>query len=129
MAGELVPLVMIPRFTTYTGESEFATAPLEVSRYDKAYVTLWRGPLVGGSGPPPPLGSLATFRAVFEASHDADTWIEVSSAVTSFNTSSDFTVDLDRRWLRVLVSLTARTDTNVAAITCWATGSLRLRVE
>ena len=122
--GELVPLVMVPRYTTYIGASTFATAPMDVSGFDKAVLSFWRGRLAGDAG--------STFSAVFEASHDAVAWTSLGSAITTTNTSSIVSRDLIKRWLRLKITLTAvppgSGGSNTVAITCWAVGSLEVRV-
>ena len=61
MAGLYVPLVMIPRYSTYAGPSTtFATVGMDVSDYDKAILSFWRS-----SG-----ANLATFVINFEESMD-----------------------------------------------------------
>ena len=64
MAGELVPLVLIPRYTTYAGAETFTTIGMEVTDYEKALVNVWRGPLAGGGA--------VVF--TFEESTDGTTW-------------------------------------------------------
>jgi hypothetical protein len=39
MAGELVPLVLVPRYTSYLGAFAFTTIGMEVTDYEKALVT------------------------------------------------------------------------------------------
>jgi hypothetical protein len=123
--GRVEPLVMIPRFTTYAGHNEGSTkltsVPLDVSRFSKMTVTFWRGPLLGG-------GSV-TFSAQFESSHDADKWFAEGSAITTASGTTKVEIDLDRRWLRVAVELTANLPGDVVAITCWAVGSLEHRTK
>ena len=48
MAGELVPLVLIPRYTTYSGAHTFTTIAMDVTDYQSAIVNVWRGALNGG---------------------------------------------------------------------------------
>ena len=128
MAGELVPLVMIPRFTTYCGAGSFETVPLLVAAYSRATLTVWRGKLVGNWTPSG--GSAATFSLVFQGSHDANTWVDLTTAITTPDVSSKVEFDLNCRWLRVSVVLTTTLPSPlVGAITCWAAGSLVRRVE
>jgi len=122
--GRVEPLVMIPRFTTYaghnTGSDAFSSVPLDVSRFSNMTVTFWRGPLLLGGGSP-------TFSAQFESSHDADTWFAEGAAITTTSTISKVEIDLDRRWLRVTISLSGNPG-DPMAITCWAVGSLEHRL-
>lgn len=125
--GIAVPLVMVPRFTGYVGPGTYATAPLDVSAYSAAHLTLWRGPLVGDTG------SGALFECWFETSHDALEWTRVfppplSPVITATDTSSVADVPVTRRWLRIVVRLTADTS-DVVGITCWASGLLEKRIQ
>ena len=124
--GAAVPLVLIPRFTSYLGEGTYTSAPLDVSEYSDGRVTLWRGPLVGDSA------DGASFSWHVEDSHDAVTWQRSSpmppeDPVSTTDTSSQQHFGVVRRWMRVVVELEA--DSNgVAAITCWAVGLLDRRL-
>ena len=42
MAGELVPLVLLPRYSTFSGAHSFTTIGMEVSDYSSAIVNVWR---------------------------------------------------------------------------------------
>jgi len=52
MAGELVPLVLLPRYSSYVGASTFTTIGMEVTDYANAIVNVWRGKLIGTSPTP-----------------------------------------------------------------------------
>lgn len=126
-SGLAVPLIRIPRFTGFVGPGTYATAPLDASAYSAALVTLWRGPLVGDTG------SGALFDCWFEESHDALTWTRIvppppAPVITTVDTSNDLGVPLSRRWLRIVVQLTADAD-DVVGITCWASGILEKRIQ
>ena len=117
MAGELVPLVLIPRFTTYAGASTFTTIAMDVSEYQKAIVNCWRGKLTGTS---------ATISFEFEESTDQDSWTTCtngSSADPGAETEDQYTPDLKKRWFRAKVTL-GGTD---PAGTAWAIGYLEMR--
>ena len=113
MAGQTVPLVLIPRYTSYVGANTFTTAPLAVSDYAKAHVTFWRGRCPG------------SFAAVFETSHDAVAWTNAlgTTTITTVDTSDKWNIPLRRRWFRVRITL------STTSITCWATGLLERRLE
>jgi len=119
VVGETVPVILIPRFSSYFGASDLATVPLDVSSFSKGTVTLWRGPLVDPG----------TFRLHVETSHDANTWFAEPPGSTGFDPGDDdseivgFTCP--RRWLRVRVSLTG----SQPAVTCWCAGMLEYRVD
>ena len=115
MAGEAVPLVLIPRFTSYVGNNAFTTVPLRVSDYSKAHITFWRGRLL-----------VETFSAEFQVSHDAYTWqnaLSPPTVITSVDACDSYSMDLNHRWFRIKIVLSG------SAITCWATGLLVKRVK
>jgi hypothetical protein len=125
MVGELVPVVMLPRFTSYVGQGSFPTVPLDVEAYEFATVTFWRGPLVGGAASNP-------FRVYFEESHDAQTWTSAFTTptppVTTANATGSFTVVFAKRWFRIRTELLA--DVNgVVGISLWMAGGLQRRVK
>jgi len=118
MAGELVPLVMLPRYTSFVGAGDFTTIAMEVSDYTAAIVNTWRGAL---------LGSAPTFGITFQESTDQVTWATCSGtsadADPGASTEVQYTATLKRRWFRVKVTLGG---TNPAG-SCWAIGFLELR--
>jgi hypothetical protein len=105
------------------GEGSYTSDALEVPRYEKAILTFWRGPLVGGGGTFP-------FRAYFEESQDGVDWYECdctpTQPVTTTNTSEVYTIPFRKRWFRVRVALAAN-GSNVVAISTWLAGVLELR--
>ena len=122
MEGELVPVVLIPRFTTYIGSSAFASLALEVERFSGGSVSLWRGPLIGTGSP--------TFTAFMETSEDGVDWVSQNGATGYSPGANGFlpvtlgTLGLPRRLFRIRVVLTG---TGVA-VTCWCAGSLVRRL-
>lgn len=117
--GHLVPLVMIPRFTSYFGTSdEFKTVALDVSRYSSARLTLWRGDVLDSG----------TFKLYTETSHDGYTWFTDPSAgydTTGPGASKTIDVDFPRRYFRVRVKLTGGSP----GVTCWCEGMLEYRID
>ena len=119
MTGEMVPLVVLPRYTSYVGAGTFATAPMDVSEFAGGEVTFWRGPLVGGA-------AMAPFTTYFEGSHDALTWTTITPNVTTANTSSWIALPFTKRWFRVRVVLQAD-GSGVVGISLWLAGALQRR--
>jgi len=118
MAGELVPLVLLPRYTSYIGASTYTTIGMQVTDYAKAIVNGWRGKLLGTS---------PTVGFTFEESTDQLNW--TTCANTSANadpgeeTEAQYEPTLNKRWFRVKVTL-GGTD---PAVSCWAIGFLEMR--
>jgi hypothetical protein len=119
MRGALVPVVLVPRYTSLVGSGTWTTIPLNVEEYCKGTITLWRGRMPG-SGPP-------TFTAYFEDSHDGVDWtpFDAGGEDPGADASDIVRFDLVRRWLRVRIVLTG-TNTGVS---CWAAGLFEKRVE
>lgn len=124
MAGLYVPLVMIPRFTSYVGAGEYTTAPLDVTEFSSFNLTIWRGPLVGNLG----TATGAGLSLVFQQSDDAEVWTSLLgiAAITTANASDIIAFGLTGRWFRAKLTLTADS-TSIVALTVWAIGNLERR--
>jgi len=117
MAGELVPLVLLPRYTTYCGATDFTTIAMEVADYAKAHVSVWRGPMIG-TGP--------TFTVVFQESTDQLTWTTCNNGTggdPGSGSEAQYTPELNKRWFRIKVTLGGTDPVG----SCWAIGFLELR--
>ena len=121
MSGELVPLVLLPRYTTFTGAGTFTTIAMDVTEYQSAIINAWRG-VLNGTGSP-------TFTISFEESTDQVSWTtctDGSGGDPTQNTEAQYTPTLKKRWFRAKVVLTG---TEPVAVTCWAVGFLELRIS
>jgi hypothetical protein len=121
--GELVPLVLVPRFTSYLGSAEYASVPLDVSAFSGGTATLWRGRLVGTG---------ATFALYTETSHDGYVWSGYPvgpGGPVPYDPGDDASTEVGlafaHRWFRVRLVL-GGTDPGV---TCWLTGLLEYRTD
>lgn len=63
-----VPIVFIPRYTTYAGGGDFVSLPVNVAEYCELRVNVWRGTIVGPGG---------TFGFNLQASFDQKTWGDI----------------------------------------------------
>jgi hypothetical protein len=118
MAGELTPLVMLPRYTTLAGASSFTTIAMDATDYQTAILNVWRGKLKAST----------TFAITAEESTDQEVWTTCSGTNCSAYdpgeaTEGQVTATIKKRWYRVKVVLTG-TD---PFITCWAVGFLEDR--
>lgn len=117
--GELVPLVLVPRFSTYAGATEFVTIAMDVTQYQNAIVNAWRAVLLGTS---------PTFLMELQESSDQVNWTTCTGG-TGFDpgqtTEVQKNAELNKRWFRIKVILTG---TGVVA-TCWAVGFLEQRLS
>ena len=125
--GELVPLVLLPRYSMYagltsagTGPHYFSTIGMDVTEYQTAIVNVWRGKLIG-------TGPGVTF--TLEESSDQTTWTTCGGTSANFdpteNAETQYTAALTKRWFRIRVTL-ASADT---VVTCWAVGFLEQRLS
>ncbi|MCK6478981.1 MAG: hypothetical protein HUU06_00400 [Planctomycetaceae bacterium] len=125
MIGALVPIVLLPRFSSFVGAGTYTTEPIPVEGFDKGQLMFWRGPLVGGAPSNP-------FRTYFEESHDASAWSEAattpSQPVTTANTLEGYAVHFKKRWFRIRVVLAANAS-GVVGISLWMVGELEQRVD
>ncbi len=116
MAGLYVPLVLVPRYTTYTGNNTFTTIGMDVSDFEKAVVSFWRS-----SGIP-----TVALTIDFQESMDQQTWSSCAGGAFSdpgANTEVQFNVTLTKRWFRISLTL----GNAASAITCWCIGFLMQR--
>ena len=121
MAGEFVPVVMLPRFATFAGTGDFATIAMEVSEYQATVLSAWRGVPVAGS---------PTFGMYFEESIDQLYWSDCTVTASSGTgpgwdptSETQYTIKLTKRWFRVRVNLNGAP----AVVSCWAVGFLEAR--
>lgn len=131
MSGELTPVVMLPRYSTYAAGAspqDFTTIAMDVTEYQNAILNVWRAALVGsGSG-------TAAFLIFFEESTDQVTWFACSGPSSSgedpgSNTEAQYTAALKRRWFRVRIRLTDSGSPAKATATCWCVGFLEERLR
>jgi len=120
MPGELVPLVLLPRYTTFAGVDDFVTLAMDVTDYSSAIVNLWRGKL---------LGTNPTMTVLLEESSDQVTWFTCSGGSTPALVEDDEVqrvATLNKRWFRIKVTLGG---TSSPVGTCWAVGFLERRLS
>ncbi len=113
MAGMQTPVVMLPRYSCYSGADDFTTIAMDVTAYVKATLNVWRSPLVGTS---------PTFAIAFEESTDQNSWsactVTPGTSDPGADTETQYDVTLTKRWFRVKVTL-GGTD---PVSTCWCVG-------
>jgi len=117
MPGKIVPVVFIPRFTSYAGTVYFDTVPMDVSPFETVVVSVWRGQLLGTS---------PTFNIAFQQATDKLDWTALESGDPGEAVEYQWSVALqNKRWFRVRVSLGG---TGTVA-TCYAAGYLVARTH
>jgi hypothetical protein len=119
MAGLFVPLVLIPRYSTYSGANgtQFTTIGMDVTDYEKAVVSFWRT-----SGQ-----ALTSVTINFEESMDQLNWSTCSGGAFTdpgATTETQFSPVLSKRWFRINITINCSTN---ATVTCWCIGFLMQR--
>ena len=136
MAGELVPLVLLPRYTTYAGKvgsgsgDFFTTIAMDVTQYQSAIVNFWRGNILGTAPPPSPPTPAIIVK--FKESTDQVTWTECTGSPDGTtivypapNVEIQYTLTLKKRWFRIEVQLYNADN----VVSCWAVGFLEERLR
>jgi len=120
MKGELVPVVMIPRFTSYLGVGTYTTVPLDISDFESITMEFWRGKLRSG-----------TFTAYLEQAsepwEDNSLWSALSTINTADTSSFEDLTFSKVPYFRIRIVLADPTFL-ASGITCWAAGFLRKRI-
>ena len=121
MAGTLVPAVMIPRYTAYSGATAFRTIGMDVTEYQTAILNVWRGQILGGGS--------TSFLVNCEESTDQNIW-SICSGTTEDDTVTEdqekqFTATLKKRWFRLRIETTG----TAPVVSCWAVGFLEDRQQ
>jgi hypothetical protein len=117
MPGRSVPVVIVPRWTTFSGPGDFFSMPLAISAYDRLVLSYMRGNLVGTT---PGLLLLC------QESNDLDAWTDCGGSTPSSSVpfvEDQFTFDLTKAWLRFGVSPVGAS----TSVTCYAMGFFELR--
>ncbi len=121
MAGTQVPLVLLPRYTTYSGADQavFTTIGMDVSEYDKAILSFWRS---AGK-------DLNAVAINFQESNDQNLWSTCGGGPfndPTANTEAQFQPVITKRWFRISITIQGVAAANCVA-TCWCIGFLEQR--
>ncbi|MCK6479533.1 MAG: hypothetical protein HUU06_11260 [Planctomycetaceae bacterium] len=121
MAGQLTPLVLIPRYTTYSGSQDFTTIGMDVTAYQTVIVNFWRPALIGGG---------TDIAVYFEESTDQNSWSECAGSPSQPvnplpNQETQYSYTLSKRWFRLRLVLPNTTN----VVTCYAVGFLEERLS
>jgi hypothetical protein len=114
--GPYVPLVLLPRYTTLSGNTTFTTIAMDVTDYEKAVVDFWRS---AGA-------ALIGLTIAFEESMDQVTWTPCAGGPFTdpgANSQTQFLPELTKRWFRISVTPSAAS----CVVTLWCIGFLGMR--
>jgi hypothetical protein len=118
--GGLVPLVLIPKFTSYIGNQTLSSAPLDVSGYSGGSATATRGPIIGAH---------PSVKVTLQESQDGLGWTDLVTFDLSVAASDDQDFTISRRWLRVQVDLRPTSGSDPLSATLWCLGTLTRRTS
>ena len=114
------PIVFFPRFTTIAGAQIFETAAMNVERYSKGWITVWRGTLLFG-------GATAGFGATIQESEDQQVWTPCAgtapNADPGANAQTVIECPISNRWLRAVIEFSG----DEPVVSCWLAGFLKSR--
>ena len=111
--ANVMRIVLIPRYTALTGQSDFFTKPINVKRFAKVILTVWQSV---GLGVAP-----STARFFLQQSPDLLQWESVGSLFPSTPVGDEETtveLDIDLEWIRLQVVVYE----DVKGVTLWAVG-------
>ena len=120
MAQTVTPAVLVPRFTTFVGEQSFFTLPIDVSAFQKGYISVWHGDMLGTNTPKTLFNFLESTDRVIWSSISGASAIDPGPGI-----EEQVEFDISKRWLQLSVELKG---TNPAT-TCWVAGYFRNREE
>ena len=111
----VVPIVLIPRFTTFAGANvEYRTHAIAVTEYESIEVFVWRGDLADA-------GWSVTFAV--EESMDQENWTTVISASPSAKSEQRTWGTLTKSYIRAWMSVAA-SGGDFPVVTAYAVGNL-----
>lgn len=93
---EVQKIVLLPRFTTFSGARTFYSAPINVRAFASADIVTWIGNGVG---------TAPTFTLVVEQSPDLKIWTPLATFSPTPETEADLTVNFGPEWVRLAITL------------------------
>jgi hypothetical protein len=112
--GEVDKVILLPRYTTLVGATDFITAPINVRPYATANISVWRGEI---------LGTNDSFTLIVQESPDLTEWKTLESFSTSAGDEDTEAVAFTMDWIRVKVTLTG----SDPSVSCWCVGEFARR--
>lgn len=93
---EVQKVVLLPRYTSFSGARTFLSAPLNVRAFASADLVAWFGS---------PIGTSATVTVVFQESPDLKIWTDLATMTPTPGTEDAVTVSFGKEWVRIAVTL------------------------
>lgn len=119
MSGRNVPVVLIPRYTSYVGGGIYSTLPIPVSAYEGLVLSVWRGNMIGNPVPPP------SMLISMHESNDLETWSLCGGTYPTPGADSEIqcNITFSKAWFRMSTIL----NTASSGGTMWAQGFFIMR--
>ena len=113
MAGETTRIMLLPRYSSLVGATNFETTPHTARAFSEVSLTRWRGAGNGVSG----------LSVAVELSADLRYWVQDNSWSLAADDETTHTSPLNREWMRLVITLTG-TD---PAVPLWILGEFLRR--
>ena len=120
MAGMQTPVVMIPRYSCYSGAETYTTIPIDVTAYSAITLSTWRSAFIGSASPAVAFTLQESTDQSSETSWTTVSGTNCSSYDPGLHVEGQQTGTLTKRWFRLKIVLSG-TD---PAATCWSIGFL-----
>ncbi len=115
MPPPVVRMVLLPRFTGLSGETDFLTPPLNVRAFSAALITVWKS---HGLGDPE-----AEVEFQMQESTDLVDWNDIDSSFTPSAAETEVTVARSLKFEWVRLKATVSTTGLYPCITVWGVGA------
>jgi hypothetical protein len=115
-------IILFPRYTTFAGDQDWTTLPINVTAYESGDVRIWIGDIVGVTTPGP-------VAARFEESTDQVRWTTCGGTGSSSLAEGQETALaplFTKAWMRLLISVQAGAG-GKPSVSCYAVGYLERR--
>lgn len=106
-------IVLLPRFTTFSGAHVFVSEPLAVSGFVMIDLAIWRGDVADGGG----------FEFNLQQSIDQTNWTTIATTDPGADTENVLNIPLNGSWIRSRVVLSGLGP----GVTCYAYGLITAR--
>ncbi len=115
-------IILFPRYTTFAGDRDWTTLPINVTAYEAGDVMIWIGDVVGVTTPGP-------VAAVFEESTDQVRWTTcggTGSATLAQGLETPLLPALAKPWMRLRINVQPGSGGD-PIVSCYAVGYLKRR--
>lgn len=115
-------IILFPRYTTFAGDRDWTTLPINVTSYESGDVRIWIGDVTG-------VTTAGPINAVFEESTDQVTWTTcggTGSAALTEGQETALAPQLAKPWMRLRIDVEPAVGGD-PVVSCYAVGYLERR--